>query len=122
MQEESVQQPIDDSPSKRTNLEPNVIALISYLPFLGGIFIYLSEKENKFIRFHALQSLIFWVGVVAASGIVEFLKIIAIGYFLVPLLQVAVVGLWFFLMYKAYKKEEWELPILGKIAKDHIYR
>ena len=40
-------------------LDPNVAALLSYLGgFVSGIIIFVLEKDNKFVRFHAMQSLI----------------------------------------------------------------
>src|SRR6185503_7023177 len=44
-----------------TGLDANVAAAISYIFIVGLIFFFL-EKENKFVRFHAMQSIL--VGVV----------------------------------------------------------
>ena len=41
-----------------TGLDANVAAAISYIFIVGLIFFFL-EKENKFIRFHAMQSILF---------------------------------------------------------------
>jgi len=38
-----------------TGIQPNVAALLSYvLGVITGIIFYLLEKENKFVRFHAM--------------------------------------------------------------------
>ncbi|MDP3142898.1 MAG: hypothetical protein Q8N14_02985, partial [Candidatus Omnitrophota bacterium] len=42
-----------------TGIEPKVAGLLSYLlGFITGVIFLLIEKENKFVRFHALQSII----------------------------------------------------------------
>lgn len=46
-----------------TGLEPNIAALLSYiLGWLTGIVFILIEKDNKFVRFHAMQSIIAFGG------------------------------------------------------------
>jgi uncharacterized membrane protein len=102
--------------------EPNIAAVISYIPFIGSIYFLMSEKENKFIRFHAMQSLIFWLVFLGVSGIMSTLKLLYIGVLLEPIFQVGTIALWFFLMYQAYMNVEYELPILGKIAKDQVQK
>ena len=42
-----------------TGLQPNLAALLSYVAgILTGVIFFLIEKENKFIRFHAMQSIV----------------------------------------------------------------
>jgi uncharacterized membrane protein len=42
-----------------TGMQPNVAALLSYvLGWITGLIFFLIEKENKFVRFHAAQSLV----------------------------------------------------------------
>ena len=106
---------------KPYNLEPNVEAAMSYL--LGpitGVMVYLLEKENKFVRFHAMQSIIFSVVVFIAMQLATFSIALLIGILLVPVVSVGSFIVWLMLMYKAYNNEEWELPYIGKIAKDQI--
>lgn len=107
--------------TKPYSLEPNVEAALAYLltPF-SGLAVYLFEKENKFVRFHAMQSILFGVAVIVASGLAGALVVILIGLLLAPLISIAAILLWVLLMWKAYNNEEWELPILGKIARDQI--
>ena len=41
------------------NMQPNLAALLSYLlGFVTGLIFYLIEKDNKFVRFHAMQSIL----------------------------------------------------------------
>ena len=42
-----------------TSLEPNVAGLLCYLVgWITGLVFILIEKENKFVRFHAMQSIV----------------------------------------------------------------
>ena len=106
---------------KPYNLEPNIAGAISYLP-LVGLVILLSEKENKFVKFHAYQSLLFWIAVVAGTGVLQVLTSILLGLLLMPLFNLAMLGIWLFLMWKAYNNEEYMLPLLGEIAKKEAYK
>ena len=44
-----------------TGLNANIAAAISYLWIIGVIFFFL-EKDNRFVRLHAMQSILFGVG------------------------------------------------------------
>ena len=49
------------SPGKSgTGLDPNIAAAISYIWIVGLIFFFL-EKENRFVRFHAMQSILYGI-------------------------------------------------------------
>jgi len=125
MQEEAIEtnknEPVTAAKSQKPQIEPNVMAALSYaIPLVMGIVVILTEKENKFVRFHAFQSIIFglcWAGV---SAIASSLYVVLIGLILQPLVTVAGVALWFFLMWKAYNNKEYQLPFVGKIAHDQV--
>lgn len=111
------------APTSKPQLEPNVLAAIAYaIPLVMGVVVLLTEKENKFVRFHAFQSIIFGLVWYGASAIAASMYVILIGLILSPLITVAGVALWFFLMWKAYNKEEYQLPFVGKIARDQVYK
>lgn len=111
----------EDSPL--SNLEPNVTAAFSYLlpPFTGIVFILL-ESRDKFVRFHAFQSILFGIAYVVIWKMVQLLWFTGLGFKLKPFVSVAGLGLWLMLLWKAYNKEEFELPYIGKIAKDQVYK
>src|ERR1041384_1132778 len=46
--------------SSGSGLDPKLAAALSYIWIVGLIFFFI-EKENKFIRFHALQSILFGI-------------------------------------------------------------
>jgi uncharacterized membrane protein len=105
------------------NLEPNVSAAFAYLvPPISGIVFFLIEKKNKFVRFHAMQSILFGIASYAVLTAIGALRVIYIGYFLQPIVTMASFAIWLLLIWKAYQNEEYHLPYLGKIAKDGLDR
>lgn len=109
--------------SQKPQIEPNVMAALAYaIPLVMGVVVILTEKENKFVRFHAFQSIIFGLVWYGASAVAGSLYVVLIGFILSPLVTVAGVALWFFLMWKAYNHVEYQLPFVGKVAHDQVYR
>ena len=111
----------ENKSSKYTNLEPNIAAGLSYVisPITGIIFLVL-EKEDKFVRFHAFQSILFGIAFSVAWFIASALAVLLIGFILMPLLSIGGLVLYLMLIWKAYNGEMYELPYLGKIAKEQI--
>ncbi|HOX54589.1 MAG: DUF4870 domain-containing protein [Candidatus Omnitrophica bacterium] len=110
-----------------TGIEPNVAALLSYVVgWVTGLIFFLIEKDNKFVRFHALQSIIVFGGLTAAMIILSILLSIFFMvhlYFFFPLFRLInlllwLLGLilWIVLMIKAYQGEYFKVPIAGDIA------
>jgi uncharacterized membrane protein len=101
-----------------TSLEPNVAGLLSYLGlWIAGLVFILIEKENKFVRFHAMQSIVTF-GVITVLWVV--LQVLASifwpFYFLGFPFWILSVVLWIVLMVKAYQGERFKLPVAGDIA------
>jgi uncharacterized membrane protein len=114
----------------QTNLgvSPNVGGLLCYVPCcIGLIFSVVAaivEKQSKFVRFHAFQSLLLHAATVVISIGLLILQIILavihmgiVGTLLRLLLGVGFLGLTIFLMVKANGGEEFELPVIGEMAK-----
>lgn len=110
-----------------TGMQANVSALLSYVAgWITGLIFFLIEKDNKYVRFHALQSIIVF-GALTASGIVlsiifSLFMMMQLG-FMYPIFSVlslliwlAALILWVILMIKAYQGERFKLPIVGDIA------
>jgi uncharacterized membrane protein len=101
-----------------TGFDANVAAALSYLVgFVTGIIFLLVEKENRFVRFHAMQSTLVFAGIVAVDillQIVPILGALVVIFLVIPLSAI----LWLLLMYKAYQGEEFKLPLVGQIAAD----
>jgi len=104
-----------------TSLEPNVAGLLCYvLGWITGLVFILIEKENKFVRFHAMQSIVTFGALTVVVVVVSILGQIGVPHFLSNILQAVVwviwVVLWIVLMIKAYQGERFKLPIAGDIA------
>jgi uncharacterized membrane protein len=95
-----------------------VAAAFTYLVgFVTGIIFLLVEKENKFVRFHAMQSTLVFIGIVAVDillQIVPILGALVVVFVVIPLSAI----LWLLLMYKAYQGEDFKLPLVGQMAAD----
>ena len=101
-----------------TGLDANVAAALSYLVgFVTGAIFLVVEKENRFVRFHAMQSTLVFAGIVAIDilvNMVPFLGVLVVVILIIPASAV----LWLVLMYKAYQGEEFKLPYVGQLAAD----
>jgi uncharacterized membrane protein len=98
-----------------TGLEENVAGLLCYvLGWITGLIFFLIEKDNKFVRFHAMQSIIVFGTLTVASIVVSCIPFIgwAIGW----LISILAVVLWIVLMIKAYQGEKYKLPWAGDMA------
>jgi len=98
-----------------TGLPKNTAAALCYLlGWVTGIVFLLVEKEDKFVRFHAMQSVITFGILTIAS----FLPLI--GWILSPFIMIVGFILWLALIIKAYQGEEFELPVVGKLARQWL--
>jgi len=96
-------------------LEENIEGALCYiLFFVTGIVFYVLEKDNKFVKFHAMQAILVflpaWI-VVILLGWIPFL-----GWIIAGLIALLTVILWLILMLKAYQGEKFKLPVVGDIA------
>lgn len=93
-------------------MEENLEGALCYvLGFISGVFFLLAEKENKFVRFHAVQSILTsaaFIIIYAAAVLFPF-----VGWLVLVLLGLV-------LMYKAYKGEYFKLPVVGDISEKQI--
>ncbi|MGI6776633.1 MAG: DUF4870 domain-containing protein [Acetivibrionales bacterium] len=108
-----------DTNKTSTGLTENLEALFCYvLGFITGIIFLIIEKDSKFVRFHAIQSIATFLPLVVINYIVGILPLIGgILSFFIGVLEFV---LWILLMYKAYKKVWFKLPIVGDIAEQQI--
>jgi uncharacterized membrane protein len=101
-----------------TGLDANLAAAVSYLVgFVTGIIFLLVEKENKFVRFHAMQSTLLFIGIVAIDILLQIVPILGALVVVFVVIPVSAI-LWLLLMYKAYQGEEFKLPLVGQMAAD----
>ena len=101
------------------NMSENIAALIAYLfGWISGLIIFLLEKDSRFVRFHALQSLVFFGGMSLILGILIRIPLIgrvfALAGFILSLVY------WVIGMVNAYRGELYRFPIAGDFAARHI--
>ncbi len=104
---EEKEQPREEKEQSSTGLEENVAAFLCYLlAFVTGIIFLVVEKKSSFVKFHARQSTITFLILLALSWIPF------IGF----LFWILGIILWLLLMIKALQGKRYSLPIVGKLA------
>ena len=98
-----------------TGLNENVAGLLCYvLGWISGVVFIMIEPENKFVRFHAIQSIVTF-GVLNVVGfILNWIPVI--GGFVSWAISVLGFILWIVLMVKAYQGTKYKLPWAGDFA------
>jgi uncharacterized membrane protein len=90
-----------------TGLDQNVAGLLCYVAWwVTGLIFFLIEKDNKFVKFHAMQSIVTF----GAIFILSFIPIVNWFIWIVALI------VWIILMVKAYQNEKFKLPWIGDLA------
>jgi uncharacterized membrane protein len=126
---EQSHQPMENQPSApkqtSTGLEPNLAAALSYLcGWVTGLVFYLMEKDNNFVRFHAMQSIIVsaaFTVLFIACAILSNIPVIGWLFWIVgyPIVGIASFIAWILLMVKAYQGERFHFPVVGDLAEKH---
>jgi len=102
-----------------SGLDENLAGLLCYVfGFITGVIFLLIEKDNRFVRFHALQSIFVSVAIFVlniALNLIPFL-----GFLLSSLLMIAALVVWIVLMVKAYQGQRFKLPIIGDMVEKQM--
>ena len=118
--------------STSTGLPSNVAAAIACIPLIGGIIFYILEKHDSFVRFYAMQSIIFgcaWFLFNIVSAVVHavFGAIPGIGGILVffwaiiaALVHLAFLVIMIIAIVKAFMGVRWDIPYIGPIARKQV--
>ncbi len=112
-------------------MDANVAAGLSYLfSIVGGLIFYFGEKQNRFVRFHAMQSILFnafWIVLfIVLFTVQSFLYatviLIPVGFVftcLTILLPLALLAVWIVLMVYSFQGKYFKLPVLGDYAEKY---
>jgi uncharacterized membrane protein len=112
-----------------TGLPSNLAAALACIPLIGGIIFYILEKRDGFVRFYAMQSIVFggaWFLFNVVSMVIHliFSSVPAIGVFLsvlwglvALLVHLAFLVIWIIATIKAFTNVRWEIPYIGPMAR-----
>ena len=116
-----------------TNVAPNIAATIcAAVPLVGGIVFLLLEKKNAFVRFWAMQSVLFGGLLFAVTILLQIVSFVLaqipiLGWLLLFVIWIASLIFWLGWMVvwvisiiKAFSNVEWEIPYLGKLARKQL--
>jgi uncharacterized membrane protein len=100
-----------------TGMDENVAALLTYVfGLVTGILFLVIEKESKFVRFHAFQSILISAAFIILNMVLGFIPII--GWLISLLLSPVGFILWLILLYQAYQGKWFKLPVIGDYAEE----
>jgi len=105
-------------------LQPNIAAGLSYvLGWVTGLIFFLVEKQNRFVRFHAMQSILFFGGLTVVQIILNVIGNFPFVGIFTGLIGVAVgiIGLvgYIVLLINAFQGKYFKLPIIGDYAEKY---
>jgi uncharacterized membrane protein len=115
-QQYSAQYTGDVGPYETTSLgmRARTAGLLCYLfGWVTGLIFFLLERENRFVRFHAMQSILFFGILSVLEGLFSYLPFFGpIGGALGLIMFIG----WIVMMVKAHHGEYYKLPLFGDLA------
>ena len=100
-------------------IDENLEALLCYvLGWITGIVFLLLEKENEYVRFHAMQSLVTFLALFIITIVIGWIPIL--GWLISFLISILGLVLWLLLMVKAYQGKLYKLPYAGDFAEEQL--
>lgn len=117
---EKVDKKEKETPKKtESGLEESLAGALCYVAWaITGIIFLIIEKKNRFVRFHAMQSIITSIAIFVITIVLSLIPLI--GWILSLLLTPVILGLWLFMMWKAYQGERFKLPFAGDLAEKQL--
>lgn len=114
-----------------TGLDEDIAAALSYvLGFLTGLVLFLFERKNEYVRFHAAQSMVVFGGLFVVSVVLSLIQTVVsvidvIGLLLGTLfglvnlaLGLAGFALWVYLIVRTYQGADPRIPLAAGVADD----
>ncbi len=84
--------------------------------WVTGLIFFLLERQNRFVRFHAVQSILFFGGMSILEGIVRFFETVFGFGAITGALGIITFVCWIVLMVQASKGRYYKLPVVGDYA------
>jgi uncharacterized membrane protein len=105
----------------KLGLNENILAALSYVGFwITGIIFLLIEPDNKFVRFHAMQSLLIFLPLSLIIFIVGWIPYV--GWIIADFLGFGALFFILVLVIMAYKGLMLKIPVVGSYAYKLIYQ
>ena len=123
--------PVSDAP-KSTGLPSNIAAALACIPLIGGLVFYVLEKEDRFVRFYAMQSIILggvlllcWIVYSILFAILTSIPVLGFFFDIIlrvvwALIRVGAIVLWIVATVKAFTGVRWDIPYIGPIARKQV--
>ncbi|WP_418792305.1 DUF4870 domain-containing protein [Phosphitispora sp. TUW77] len=100
-------------------MSPNMTAVLAYVFWIvGGIVVILLEKENRFVRFHAMQSIIMSGAFFVVQMVSGFIPVI--GWIIAVVIPLAYLVCWLIAIVKSAQGEYYKFPVIGDLAEKQI--
>lgn len=100
-------------------LSENIAGSLTYLfGFVSGFIMLLVERENRFVRYHAIQSI--YISIVFVSAYLLLGMLPVIGWFSSMVLAPAGLVMWIILMLNAYKGRYSKLMYISDFANKQL--
>ena len=105
-------------------MQPNIEAGLSYvLVWVTGLIFFFMEKQNRFVRFHAMQSILFFGGLTVIRIILSIIGAFPFLGFFAWLAGIAVGIIWLvgyiLLLINGFQGKYFKLPIVGDYAEKY---
>jgi uncharacterized membrane protein len=117
-----------------TGLDANIAAALSYVfGLLSGAVFFAIENESRFVKFHAMQSMLVSVAaiVIYIAYTVVFMvlwRLPFVGWIAGifgtlgwALLALGFLGVWLYCMFKAFQGDRFKLPYIGEVAEKQVW-
>ena len=122
--------PLASDQTTSLGLTPNLEATLSVVGwFVTGAIFFVLEKRNQFVRFWALQAILFGAVYLIVAAVIQVVgftigPIPLIGWLwwtvVARLCYLAMFVVWVVMLVKAFSGKVWEMPVIGKVAREQL--
>lgn len=112
--------PTAETKKTGSGLDPKIAAALCWFFWpISSIIFLIIEKDDKYVRFHAYQSLFAVVALTIGYIISSILMVVLIGFLLYFVVGIGGLVIWIMGMIKAFQGEMWKLPVIGDMAEEY---
>jgi len=102
-----------------TGLSPNTAGLLCYVGiWITGIIFFVLEQKNRFVRFHAAQSIVVFGTITVAGVVLGLIPVVGDAFYTI----IGIIGfiVWIIMIVKASNGEWYKLPWAGDVAEKMV--